>query len=133
MRGTGTLVIAFVLSLLGAGIVQNLLAVAFDAHEEFIIAILALVLFALIAAIAFGVALAANPTARGIDRTALTLLFITVVLAIFLAGWSWWDLRPEDGLGDDLAIIAEILLPWPIVIAVQWLFVRRRAVRLAAL
>ena len=126
MRSFGTLVLAFFVSAFVAGIVQNQLAVAFGAREEFIAIMMLFVMTAITVTVVFGIALAVARTAAGIDWTALGLLALVVlglgVMAVLGAG-SIRNLRIG---AQDLPIIAEILVPSAIMIAIQWWLVRRR-------
>jgi hypothetical protein len=127
MRSLGTLVIAFFVSAFVAGTVQNQLAVTIGSREEFIAVMILLVLSALVAIAAFGIALAASRNVAGIDWTALALLVLTAAVVIALAAVG------SDGgftIGaQDVAIVAEIIVPTALMIAIQWWFVRRRWLR----
>ena len=71
MRTLGALLLAFFVSVIIAGIVQNQLAVAFGAGEEFIAVMMLFVLSAIVTTMAFGIALALSRSVAGIDWTAL--------------------------------------------------------------
>ena len=79
MRTVGALLLAFFVSVFVAGIVQNQLAVAFGAGEEFIAVMMLFVLSAIVTTIAFGIALALSRSVAVIDWTALALLGLVVV------------------------------------------------------
>jgi hypothetical protein len=129
MRSFGTLVLAFFVSTTVAGIVQNQLAVAFGAREEFIAVMMLFVLTAITVTIAFGVALAVAKTAAGIDWTALGLLILSAVGVGALIAFGAVADRKLTVNAADLKIIAEILVPTALMIAIQWWFVRRRRAR----
>ena len=126
MRTFGTLVLAFFVSSFVAGIVQNQLAVAFGAREEFIAVMMLFVVTAVTVTVVFGIALAVAKTVSAIDWTAVALLILAVfglaVMSVLGAG----SIRNLTITKQDLAIVAEILVPTAILIAIQWWFVRRR-------
>jgi hypothetical protein len=126
MKTFGTLVLAFFASAFVAGIVQNQLAVAFGAREEFIAVMMLFVLTAITVTVVFGVALAVAKTVSGIDWTALGLLVVTVLLLIVLSVLGAGSIQNLRVTAQDLPIIAEILVPTALLIAIQWWFVRRR-------
>jgi hypothetical protein len=131
MRSFGTLVLAFFVSTIIAGIVQNQLAVAFGAREEFIAVMMLFVLTAITVTVVFGVALGVAKTASGIDWTALGLLIAAVVgIGVLIALGAVADRRLTVNAAD-LKIIAEILVPTALLIGIQWWFVRRRRARAA--
>ena len=124
MRNAGTVVLAMLLSGLIAGTIQQQLAVAFNAHEEFIAAIMLLVLFMLVSAAAFLVALIVSRTAAGVNLTAIVLaagLFVALMglEALSLAGGSG-----GQNLRGDAETLAELLIPGLVVVVVQWWLVR---------
>lgn len=124
MKSVGTLVIAFFVSTFVAGIVQNQLAVALGAREEFIGIVSLFLMLAVIAIVAFALALGLARSAAGIDWTALGLLIATAAvvfgLGLFGSGGKIVITR------QDLPILAEIIIPTALMIAIQWWFVRRR-------
>ena len=129
MRSFGTIVLAFFVSTIVAGIVQNQLAVAFGAREEFIVVMVLFVLVVITVTVAFGLALAFARTVAGIDWTALALAGLVVLLiAGLLAAAAIADRRLAIGR-QDLAIIAELAVPAAVLIAIQWWLVRRRRAR----
>jgi hypothetical protein len=126
MRSFGTLVLAFFVSIAVAGIVQNQLAVAFGAREEFIAVMMLFALTALTVTFAFAVALGVAKTVSGIDWTALGLLIASVAgIGVLVALGAAAD-RKLTVNAADLKIIAEILVPTALLIGIQWWFVRRR-------
>jgi hypothetical protein len=126
MKSFGTLVLAFFVSTFVAGIVQNQLAVAFGAREEFIAVMMLFVLTAITVTVVFGIALAAAKTVSGIDWTAIALLILALVGLAVMSLLGAGSIRNLTITRQDLAIIAEILVPTAILIAIQWWFVRRR-------
>jgi hypothetical protein len=126
MRSFGTLVLAFFVSTIVAGIVQNQLAVAFGAREEFIAVMMLFALTAITVTFAFAVALGVAKTVSGIDWTALGLLVASVAgIGVLVALGAVAD-RKLTVNAADLKIIAEILVPTALLIGIQWWFVRRR-------
>jgi len=126
MRTFGTLVLAFFVSTFVAGIVQNQLAVAFGAREEFIAVMMLFILTAITVTVAFGIALAVAKTVSGIDWTALGLMLLAVLGLAALSVLGAGSIRNLTIGRQDLAIVAEILVPTAILIAIQWWLVRRR-------
>ena len=126
MRSFGTLVLAFFVSTIVAGIVQNQLAVAFGAREEFIAVMMLFVLTAITTIVAFAIALGVSKTVSGIDWTALGLLMLSVVGVGALVALGMVADRKLTMNAADLKIIAEILVPTALLIGIQWWFVRRR-------
>jgi hypothetical protein len=126
MRSFGTLVLAFFVSIAVAGIVQNQLAVAFGAREEFIAVMMLFALTTITVTFAFAVALGVAKTVSGIDWTALGLLIASVAgIGVLVALGAAADRRLTVNAAD-LKIIAEILVPTALLIGIQWWFVRRR-------
>ena len=126
MRSFGTLVLAFFVSTIVAGIVQNQLAVAFGAREEFIAVMMLFVLTAITTIVGFAIALGVSKTVSGIDWTALGLLILSVVGVGALIALGAVADRKLTVNAADLKIIAEILVPTALLIGIQWWFVRRR-------
>ena len=120
MKNLGTLLLAFFLSALVAGIVQNQLAIVFRAREEFIAVVMLFVLTAIITTIALGVALAAARSVAGIDWTALALL---VAMALLLGGLVGAGAVAERKLSfntADFAVLAQVAVPTALMIGIQW-------------
>jgi len=126
MKSLGTLLLAFFASTIVAGVVQNQLAVALGAREEFIAVMMLFVLSALTTTFAFGVALAVAKTESGIDRAALGLvcLMVLVVVGFMIAGAI--ASRELSITAQDRNILVEILVPTAVMIGIQWWIVRRR-------
>lgn len=125
MRSVGTLLLAFLISVFVAGIVQNQLAVAFGTGEEFIAVMMLFVLSAIATTIAFGIALVVSRSVAGIDWTALAQLGLVAVMIVGLillgAGQSQLTVNRAD-----IPILAEIVVPTALMIGIQWWLVRRR-------
>ena len=126
MKSLGTLLLAFFASTIVAGVVQNQLAVALGAREELIAVMMLFVLSALTTTFAFGVALAVAKTESGIDRAALGLvcLMVLMVVGFMIAGAI--ASRELSITAQDRNILVEILVPTAVMIAIQWWIVRRR-------
>ncbi len=129
MKNVGTLLLAFVISGFVAGIVQNQLAVALGAREEFIAIMMLFILTAITVTVAFGIALAVARTVAGIDWTALGMMLAAVLGLAVLSVLGAGSISNLTVTRQDLAIIAEILVPTALLIAIQWWFVRRRWLR----
>ena len=125
MRSFVTLLLAFLVSAFVGVMVQTHLAIAFDAGEEFTPILMLFLMSAVVAIVAFGVALVVARSARGIDRTALFLLGIVAVLiaalALIGAGGETVTFAVQD-----LPMLAEIAVPTALMIGIQWWLVRRR-------
>lgn len=126
MKSLGTLLLAFFASTIVAGVVQNQLAVALGAREEFIAVMMLFVLSALTTTFAFGVALAVAKTESGINRAAfgLVCLMALVVVGFMIAGAI--ASRELSITAQDRNILVEILVPTAVMIGIQWWIVRRR-------
>jgi hypothetical protein len=125
MRTFGTLVLALFLSGLVAGMLQNVIAVRSGADLEFVLAMLALMLLTFATTVVLGIALAAG---WSIDRTALWLVAVIALLVILLEGWSVMAARGvKDLKADALIVVLYIAVPALLMIAIQWLLVRRVA------
>jgi hypothetical protein len=126
MRSFGAVVLAILLSGLIAGVVQLQLAISFNAHEEFIAAMMLLMLFVLVCAVAFCVALFTAKRVSGVNRTAIGLAVLLALAFVALEALSLSTGSASTTLGQDAAILAEIFIPCAIVILIQWWLVRRR-------
>jgi hypothetical protein len=125
MRTFGTLVLALFVSGLVAGMLQNVIAVRSGADLEFVLAMLALMLLTFATTIVLGIALAAG---WSIDRSALWLVVVVALLVILLEGWSAIAARNMTDLKRDaLIVVLYIAVPALLMIAIQWLLVRRVA------
>lgn len=121
-----TLVVSFFVSLLVGGMAQNAWAVWAKADQEFIAAIAGFVLLTVIASVVFGIALFAG---LGIDKTARWLCIVVVALAAATVVASQATAGAAGSLKADVVFISYIVAPTLIMIAIQWYFVRRRALR----
>ena len=126
MRSFGALLLAFFISIFVAGIVQNQIAIAFGAREEFIAVMMLFVLTAILAIVAFGVALAVARSPRGIDWTALALLALVTVMVVSRALLGAGPDHKITISADDIPILTEIAAPTALMIGIQWWLVRRR-------
>jgi hypothetical protein len=129
MKSVGTLLLALFVSSIVAGIVQNQLAVAFGAREEFIAVMMLFVLTAITVTVAFAIALGIAKTVSGIDWTALGMVLVAVLGIAVLSVLGAGSISKLTVTRQDLVILAEILVPTAILIAIQWWFVRRRWLR----
>ena len=132
MRNLGTLLLAFFVSILVAGIVQNQLAVAFKAREEFIAVMMLFMLTAIVTTVVLGIALAVSKSVAGIDWTALALLVIAALTLCGLLAFGALASGTTALNADDLHIAAEIAVPTALMTAIQWWLVRRRSLRMQA-
>ena len=131
MRSFGALLLAFFISVFVAGIVQNQIAVAYGAREEFIAVVMLFIATAIVAIVAFGIALA---VARfSMPWGAVTALVLNVCAAA--AGWLYWAVQLEAArmthdktIANALIFIAVGLVTSGVLIA--WLrFTRMRTAR----
>ena len=126
MRSFGALLLAFFISIFVAGIVQNQIAVVYGAGEEFIAVMMLFIVTAIVAILAFGIALAVARSPRGIDWTALALLILVTAMIVWLALLGAGPDHKITVSGDDIPILAEIAAPTALMIGTQWWLVRRR-------
>ena len=126
MRSFGALLLAFFISVFVAGIVQNQIAIAYGAREEFIAVTMLFVLTAIVAIVAFGIALAVARSVRGIDWTALALLILVTLMVVGLALMGAGPDHKITISPDDILILAEIAAPTALMIGIQWWLLRRR-------
>lgn len=126
MRSLATLLLAYVLSVLIAGVVQNQFAVAFKATEEFIVVVLIFVVMSVVSIVAFAIALLAGRAAKGIDWTAAGLVAVLMLGIAGLVAFGASGGGPLVVTRQDLQIIAEIVVPTILMIVIQWWMVRRR-------
>lgn len=126
MKSFGALLLAFFLSTFVAGIVQNRIAVAYGAREEFILVMMLFVATAIVAIVAFAIALALTRSASGIDWTALVLLLLVTAMIVWLALLGAGADHKITVSAEDIPILAEIAAPTALMIGIQWWLVRRR-------
>jgi hypothetical protein len=126
MRTFGTLLLAYLVSGLIAGMVQLQLGIALKADMEFIIAMIVLAAMTLVTTVALGIALGTASSIMTIDRVATVLLGFTVLAVLALMIFDFIDTRSIAISRDSLAILIEIAIPTIIMITIQWWLVRRR-------
>jgi hypothetical protein len=124
MRSFGTLLLAFLVSGFVAGVVQLQIGVALKADLELVLAMLLLWAMTLLTTVALGIALGAAGKVTTINRLALGLIGLTALAAAALLIWDFVAARAFTRGG--LALVAEITVPLPVMIAIQWWLVRRR-------
>jgi hypothetical protein len=124
MRGIGTIILAAIVSGFFAGALQLQFAIWTNAHEEFIAVEMAFMLFVLIVAVAFGIAVFTRASAT----TEWLTVWLAVSLLMALAGLEaliLWSEGNARSIATDLPLLAEILVPGLLAILIQWWFVRR--------
>jgi hypothetical protein len=124
MRSFGTLLLAFLVSGFVAGMLQLQIGVALKADLELVLAMLLLWAMTLLTTVALGIALGAAGKVTTINRLALGLIGLAVLAAAALLIWDFVAARGFTRGG--LALVAEITVPLPVMIAIQWWLVRRR-------
>ncbi len=130
MRTVWSFFIALLVSMLASQLVAQQLAIWFRSREEFIAVMALLLLFTIVSIVVFSLVFVVKDAApRAIDRAALVLgVFAAMAVAaatLFGMSQSAWALPSPY----DLKLIAEILPPALIAVAVQWWFVRRRSAK----
>jgi hypothetical protein len=124
MRGVGTLLLAFFLSGFVAGMLQNVIAVRTGADLEYVLAIFALMALTLVTSVVLAITLLSG---WSIDRAVLWLLAVVALFVAVLEGWSLVAARGVADLKKDALIVLYIAAPALVMIAIQWLLVRRVA------
>jgi hypothetical protein len=124
MRSFGTLLLAFLVSGFVAGMLQLQIGVALKADLELVLAMLLLWAMTLLTTVALGIALGAAGHVTTINHLALGLIGLAVLAAAALLTWDFVAARGFTRGG--LALVAEITVPLPVMIAIQWWLVRRR-------
>jgi hypothetical protein len=124
MRSFGTLLLAFLVSGFVAGMLQLQIGVALKADLELVLAMLLLWAMTLLTTVALGIALGAAGHVTTINHLALGLIGLAVLAAAALLTWDFVAARGLTRGG--LALVAEITVPLPVMIAIQWWLVRRR-------
>jgi hypothetical protein len=122
MRSFGALVLAFFLSGVVAGAVQIQLGVTFKADLELVLAMVTLAVMTVVTTVALGLALAFARKAAVIDAVAVGIVGL-IVLALALFPFVTGAGMPARS---DVPILAEILVPIGLMIAIQWWLIRRR-------
>ncbi len=126
MRAVWSFLLALFVSVLVSQVVAQQLAIMFHSQEEFIAVMALLLLFAVVCLVVFSlVLLGGGGTATSLNRTAIGLalfaLLASAAMTVFGMSQSDWTVPSPY----DLKLIAEIVLPALVVVAVQWWFVRR--------
>ena len=129
MRTFFTSFMAFFLSLFVGGIVAVGLAIKTGAQEEYILVFLACGLVTTVVTILFFSAQFFPNPLKAINWVGLGTFVLFVLIGFGLIGWTFS--QPPEGRdwGGNLPIIAGLVLPSLVTIAVQWLFVRWRVMR----
>ena len=131
MRALGTLALAVIVSWVLAGFIQVALGIELNAREEFIIAMMAEVVLALLVAVVFGLVLAARGGRRALAIAAVVLVALGLAS---LAGLEAFSLSDEARAVDpsDFPLLIELGLPGLVTVVIQWWLVRRHLARTAA-
>lgn len=129
MRTFFTSFMAFFLSLLFGAIVAVGLAINTDAHEEYILVFIACGLVTTVVTILFFIAQFVPNPLKAINWVGIGTFVLFVLIGFGLIGWTFS--QPPEGRdwGGNLPIIAGLVLPSLVTIAVHWLFVRWRVMR----
>ena len=129
MRGLGAVIVAAVVSGLVAGVLQLQLALWFDAQEEFIAVMFGQILFILIAAGMFAVAVTIFETTAAVDSVGKSLAGVLVLGVVGVEAYSAIALGHRIGIGamiaEDGPIILEIVAPVLLATLIQWWLLRR--------
>jgi hypothetical protein len=130
MRGLGSVLLGAIVGGFIAGVAQLQMAIAFQSGEEFIGPMFLLMLIVIFAAFVFAVALIAGGNARSLTRAALGIFAGIVLLLAFItvAGQPF----PPAITQADAIVIAQILIPALLAIAIQWRFAQRYLRKTAA-
>jgi hypothetical protein len=111
------------------------LADHFRATEEFIAVMMAIIVFAVIAMVAFAIAYALARTTRPLRTVATTLVVVVLVLLALPTVIPWLyepKVNPLRITTKEVPVLLELLVPALILILVQWGLVRRRWLRVRA-
>jgi hypothetical protein len=122
MRIAWRVFLAFVLSVVAGAAAQVQLGVVFNADVELIVAMMVFIVVTIVATIVLAIALA---TGRGVGRAALGFM---IAVAIAISGLGVWSLAAAPAIAaakTDFVIYLYILVPTAIMVAVQWLLLRR--------
>jgi hypothetical protein len=129
MRTFFSFLLALMASLFVSQIVAQMLAIQFKSREEFIAVMALLFLFAVVCIVILALVYAIGASVASLNRASLILsglvIAVTAALTVFgmsQSNWAW----PGDY---DLKLIAEILFPALLVVAVQWALLHRRIAR----
>jgi hypothetical protein len=126
LRNLWTAFIAFVASVLVAGLAAQAIAVAMLGQEEFILVFMGIAPLALIIAIPLLAASYRAQAASAVSRVALWLAGVLAVLLAGLAGFSVYMSASGQAVGNDLPILTGTAVPAAIILLVQWLAFRLR-------
>jgi hypothetical protein len=108
------------------------LADHFRATEEFIAVMMAIIVFALVAIVAFAIAYVFARTTRPLRSVAMTLVLVVLVLLALPKMIPWLyepKVNPLRITTKEVPVLLELLVPALILILVQWGLVRRRWLR----
>ena len=125
MRGFGTIILAAIVSGFVAGALQLQFAIWTNAHEEFIAVEMAFMLFVLVVAVAFGVAILTRASAASTEWLTVWLALSLLIAIVGLEGVILWSDGDVRSLPTDLPLLGEVLVPGLLAILIQWWFVRR--------
>ena len=130
MRTVLIFVSVYLLSLLAAFIVGIQLADFFRSQEEFIAIMMALIIFSLLAIVAFAIAYRLAKTVRLLGVVAISLAVAAVVLEELPALAEAFAQRSTNPFrlagAQDIAIAAMLLIPGFVMLLIQWPLLRRR-------
>ena len=126
MKAVWSFFLALLMSTFLSQVVAQQLAVMFHSQEEFIAVMALLLLFAVISIVVLSLVFVVKKAAAvSLNRAVIGLaaFAILTIAAMTIFGMSQSDWTVPSSY--DLKLIAEILFPALIVVAVQWWFVRR--------
>jgi hypothetical protein len=128
VRIFATSLLAFFVSLFAGGMIAQLLAVETGGQEEWILVFMVTALVAMVMTIVFFIAQFRADQSRAAGTAAKWSLIVFAILLVGLVIWTIWA-AGMDRAGNDLPIIAGLVLPSVAIILVQWLIVRWHALR----
>jgi hypothetical protein len=121
-----TSLFAFIISGFAGGLVAQLLAVATDAQEEYILVFMASALVTIVVTIVFFIAQFFSNASTIINWLAVCAIVLFVLIGLGLIGWTFSQPVGKRQWGGDLPIVAGLVLPSLATVLVHWLFVRWR-------
>jgi hypothetical protein len=130
-RALIVLVIAVVVSGFVAGMVQMEIGIAYDAHEELVVAMVMEIAFTLVVALVFAFVLLARGGTHAVDVAAAAVFAASFVA---LGALESFAISGEGGAAvaiRDVPVLIEMGVPALITIVIQWLLVRRHVGRSA--